>query len=76
MDAPDLCEVCAREVAPDEAYRVDMAVGDMMCPAPMSFHPGCYEKATEIWEPGDAAACGYDPDYPETGRWPSPTVFE
>jgi hypothetical protein len=76
MDAPELCELCAGYVDVDDAYRAEMAVGDLMCPSPMTFHRECYEKASEIWEPGDDAMCGYDPEHPETGQWPSPTAFE
>lgn len=76
MDPPELCELCAEQVSPEDAYRAELSVGDLMCPTPMTFHRACYERAAEIWQPGDATMCGYDPDLPETGQWPSPTAFE
>lgn len=40
-----------------------------MCPTPMSFHPPCHERATEVWELPDEALCAVDPEFPETAHW-------
>jgi hypothetical protein len=76
MEPPELCELCAEHVSPEDAYRAELSVGDLMCPTPMIFHRACYERASQVWQPGDSTMCGYDPELPETGQWPSPTACE
>lgn len=77
MDAPEICELCARPVDPAEAYRAELSIGDLMCPTPMTFHPGCYEQAAELWQPAPDSMCVNDPEFPETMRWtPGPASGE
>lgn len=70
MGPTETCEICGTEVAPDEAVRTELSLGDQsMCPTPMSLHPQCYERATEVWEHPDEALCAVDPEFPETAHW-------
>jgi hypothetical protein len=66
---PPLCDVCGQVVPPDDAYSAELSAGDMMCPAPMVFHKGCYERASGIWQPDPDSYCTTDPLFPETARW-------
>ena len=63
------CDACGLPVAPEDAFRGELAVGDMMCPAPMLFHKACYEKASELWKPDPDSYCTVDSEYPETAQW-------
>ncbi|HVL99213.1 MAG TPA: hypothetical protein VM324_07975 [Egibacteraceae bacterium] len=67
----ETCEACGSEVAAAEAVRVEMAVEDLMCPTPMSFHRECYESADQVWGPPTGESlCAVDPEFPdETRRW-------
>ncbi|MEX0658247.1 MAG: hypothetical protein WD080_03855 [Egibacteraceae bacterium] len=70
MGPTETCEVCGTEVAPHEAVRAELALSDAsICPTPMSFHPACYERATEVWEQPGEALCDVDPEFPETAHW-------
>lgn len=59
------------DVPPDEGVRLELAVEDLICPTPMSFHRHCYESAEELWTgPAGTALCQVDPEFPEeTGKW-------
>lgn len=72
LSPPGLCDVCGQEVAEADAYRAELAVGDMMCPAPMLFHKACYEQASDMWKPDPDSYCTVDPEFPETGQWTNP----
>lgn len=66
----ETCEICGEDVAPHEAVRAELSLGDeSMCPTPMSFHPQCYERATDVWAVPDEALCAVDPELPETAYW-------
>lgn len=68
----EVCELCADEVAPEDAYRAELSVGDLMCPTPMTFHRECYDRAAEIWEaPSPDMTCTFDAEFPETQNWPT-----
>lgn len=71
MNPVESCEVCGMDVAPGEGVRLEMAVEDLMCPTPMSFHDHCYESVKDVWnEPTGATTCQVDPEFPdETGKW-------
>lgn len=68
----ELCDVCGQVVAPEEAVKAELTVSGAMCPSPMSFHPACYEKASEMWQPDPDSYCTADPLFPETGQWAQP----
>lgn len=70
MQTSQLCDVCGGEVAPSEAVAAEMAAGELMCPTPMVFHPACYERACELWQPDPDSYCVTDPLFPETQQWP------
>ncbi len=67
----ETCEVCGGDVAPDEAHRAELSIGDMMCPTPMVFHPDCYEQVEGVWGDPETNCNAPDPEYPETGQWVS-----
>ncbi len=69
MKPNELCELCAGDVAPEEAYRAELTVGETMCPTPMVFHPACYEKAAHLWQADEGSYCTTDPEFPETQQW-------
>ncbi|MFN2606893.1 MAG: hypothetical protein ABR511_03200 [Acidimicrobiales bacterium] len=68
----ELCDVCGRVVAPEEAVKAELTVSGAMCPSPMTFHPGCYEQASVLWQPDPDSYCTTDPLFPETGQWTLP----
>lgn len=72
MALGDQCDVCGQAVAPEEAYRAELSAAESMCPAPMTFHRGCYEQASEMWKPDPDASCAVDPDFPEMAAWQTP----
>lgn len=67
----EVCEACGGEVRPDEAYRAELSVGDLMCPTSMTFHRECYPQASEVWESPPETTCTFDAEYPETQNWPT-----
>ncbi|MBW3562828.1 MAG: hypothetical protein KY437_10070 [Actinobacteria bacterium] len=71
MGPTETCEACGRDVAPEEARRAELTVGDMMCPTPMVFHEECYEQASGVWEASGTSCSSPDPEFPETERWVS-----
>ena len=75
MKAPDLCDVCGRDVPAGQGVRAEMAVSGAMCPTPMAFHDECYETAQALWQPGaddPDSTCTVDPLFPETAQWTGP----
>ncbi|MDQ6614206.1 MAG: hypothetical protein M3083_05545 [Actinomycetota bacterium] len=64
----DICDVCGQSVAPGDAYQAEVSCSQMMCPTSMTFHQGCYERASELWQPDDSY-CTADPDFPEMAAW-------
>ena len=72
MKHVEVCDVCGKEVSPSEAVRAEVAFGDMMCPTPMTFHGACYERASDLMQPGQESFCTTDPLFPETQQWTSP----
>ncbi len=68
----ELCDACGQAVDPADAYKGELAVGDLMCPAPMTFHQSCYEKASELWQPDPDSTCIRDDLFPETQQWTNP----
>lgn len=69
MQPVETCEVCGLAVGAKEAVRAELAVGDMICPTAMVFHPSCHEKALEIWAPDPDSLCTVDTEFPETQTW-------
>lgn len=70
----ETCEVCGGELDDSNIRRAELAVGDNMCPTPMSFHQECFDVAAELWKPpSEDSTCVVDKDYPETARW---TTYE
>lgn len=61
------CDVCGQPVAAGEAIQAEVSVSQMMCPTSMTFHPDCYERASDMWQPDDS--CSFDPDFPEMQAW-------
>ncbi|MGH9269279.1 MAG: hypothetical protein ACRD0D_14030 [Acidimicrobiales bacterium] len=72
MQPPQLCDVCGDAVPPEDAHVAELSVSAAMCPTPMTFHKGCYEKASELWQPDPDSYCTVDPMFPETARWVLP----
>jgi hypothetical protein len=68
MAPGELCDVCGQEVLPEEAFKAEMSVNQLMCPTSMTLHEACYDLATTMWQPDDSY-CGIDPDYPEMEAW-------
>ncbi len=62
-----MCDVCGRDVPPGEAIQAEVSVDQMMCPTSMTFHAGCYEQASAMWQLDDS--CSLDPDFPEMAAW-------
>lgn len=69
MQPVETCEVCGSNVDAGEAVRAELAVGDMICPTAMVFHPACYDKALELWAPNPDSLCTIDTEFPETQQW-------
>ncbi len=65
----EICDVCGGEVPAEEAVKAELSAADAMCPTPMTFHQGCYERASQIWQPDPDSYCTTDPDFPETQQW-------
>lgn len=76
MKATDLCDVCGREVPPDQGHRAELSAGASMCPTPMAFHDECWEQAAAMWQPDPDSLCVVDPLFPETGQWTTPAPPE
>lgn len=72
----ELCDVCGQPVPAEEAYRAELSVAGAMCPAPMVFHPPCYERASVLWQPDPDSYCTVDPLFPETAQWSSPPAAD
>lgn len=71
MTPTELCDVCGGEVDAAVAVKTELAAASAMCPTPMTFHPQCYEQASEIWQPDPDSYCSTDPEFPETAQWTS-----
>jgi hypothetical protein len=63
------CDICGREVAPEDYYTAELTVSGAMCPSPMTFHKACYEAASDMWKPDPDSYCTVDPLFPETAQW-------
>jgi len=68
----DQCDVCGRDVAPDDLVKSEFTVMGAMCPTTMTFHTACHEQAASMWQPDPDSYCTVDPEFPETGRWVLP----
>lgn len=64
-----MCDVCGLDVDPDEAVFSEVSVAGAMCPAPMAFHPPCFEAASIMWTPDPDSYCQIDNRFPETQQW-------
>lgn len=67
MEATATCDVCGKGIPAGEVVKAEVSVDQMMCPTSMTFHPACYEQASELWQPDDS--CSFDPDFPEMAAW-------
>jgi len=63
-----MCDVCGQAVPAEVAIKAEVSVAQSMCPSSMTFHPACYEQASEMWQPDDSY-CGTDPRFPEMAAW-------
>ncbi len=52
--------------------KTELTVAGAMCPTAMTFHTGCYEKASAMWQPDPESYCTVDPLFPDTGKWVVP----
>ena len=66
------CDVCGQNVPADDVVKTELTVAGAMCPTAMTFHTGCYEKASSMWQPDPDSSCTVDPLFPETGTWVLP----
>src|SRR5215210_2709484 len=66
------CDVCGQTVPSDDMVKTELTVAGAMCPTAMTFHTGCYEKASAMWQPDPESYCTADPLFPETGQWTLP----
>lgn len=66
------CDVCGRDVTPDDYYSAELTASGAMCPSPMTFHKACFEAASTMWYPDPDSYCTVDPLFPETAQWASP----
>ena len=64
------CDVCGQNVAPADAYNMELTAQGATCPTALTLHQACYEAASELWVPEHPdSTCNYDPLFPETGQW-------
>ena len=69
---PEQCDVCGQNVPADDMIKTELTVAGAMCPTAMTFHTGCYEKASSMWQPDPDSYCTVDPLFPETAQWVLP----
>lgn len=69
---PEQCDVCGQNVPADDMIKTELTVAGAMCPTAMTFHTGCYEKASSMWQPDPDSYCTVDPLFPETAQWAVP----
>ncbi|MGI8983562.1 MAG: hypothetical protein ACR2HM_03365 [Acidimicrobiales bacterium] len=67
MEPSATCDICGQAVPAGEAIQAEVSVSQLMCPISMTFHPGCHEQASHLWQPDDS--CSFDPDFPEMQAW-------
>ncbi len=63
------CDVCGREIAPEDLHTEELTVNGPMCPSPMNLHRACYEAASSMWYADPDSYCNVDPLFPETAQW-------
>jgi hypothetical protein len=64
-----ICDVCGREINPEDCVQADVTLDDLTCPTPMNFHLTCLRQARTLWQSGQDSLCAVDPEFPETMRW-------